>query len=552
MPLFGKKKETKSALPEALDFSNDTWSYKGEAPEYKLQADGFSYDMIDADGNDRNAISLGIAGMIIIVLNAKSPKIREDELLPRFGDVIKTRGWHSMTVKEANFLCETAIKKLSSPNSGDVFDLASYAPVEVKRALLKTLFKLSRIELKQEFREEAEHRILDDIVPEIFANPDYELALLTGLIVKPEKVKKEDPKPLFETVQGAAADSVDDVVLPEAAPEFKTTTTVEMPEVAPVSAEAAPKEESNSAFDELRKIYGSHPDTVVEANIIVEKRKLEQAQQQTAAAQAVIPQDSLSAAPSAPLEEPASAVPAEVSQTPLAEQAAPTFAAPLPESFSQPQQQFASAPTGNPFQAPAPNAYYGSQQRMNPVGGYEPANTASQMPSIPQPAAPNFGTQQPYQNNPGTEQNPFSQQMNQIPQPPAPNFGRMPMPGYGTPPYAQQSNQGYPQPGMYQQPNQGYPQQGMVQQPNQGYPQQGMVQQPMPGYPQQGMVQQPNQRYPQQGMVQQPNQGYPQQGMYRQPMLGYPQQGMVQQPPQGFPQQTNIPQSPSQQQDNQS
>ena len=494
MPLFGKKKETKSALPEALDFSNDTWSYKGEPPEYKLQADGFSYDVIDADGNDRNAISLGIAGMVIIVLNAKSPKIREDELLPRFGDVIKTRGWHSMTVKEANFLCETAIKKLSSPNSGDVFDLASYAPVEVKRTLLKTLFKLSRIELKQEFREEAEHRILDDIVPEIFAHPDYELALLTGLVIKPEKVKKEDPKPLLETVQSAAADPVDDAVLPEAAPEFKTTTTVEMPEFAPASAEAASKEEPSSAFDELRKIYGSHPDTVVEANIIVEKRKLEQAQQQAAAAQAVIPQESVSAAPSAPLEEPASVAPAAVSQAPLAEPAAPTFAAREAESFSQPQQQFVSAQTGNPFRAPAPNAYYGSQQGMNPVGGYEPANTASQIPPIPQP--------------------------------PAPNFGRMPMPGYGTPPYAQQPNQGYPQQGMYQQPNRGYPQQGMVQQPPQGYPQPGMYQQPP--------------------------QGYPQPGMYRQPMQGYPQPGMVQQPPQGYPQQPNMPQSPSQPQDNQS
>ena len=155
MPLFGKK-DKKIDLPEVVDFSNDTWSFKGNPPVYQIQSDGFTYDIIDSDGNDKNAISLGIAGMLVIVLNAKSPKIKEDELLPQFGKVIKTRNWHTMTVKEANFLVQTAIKKLTnSSTSGDVFDLASYAPLEVKRVLLKTLFTMSRMQLPPEYREEA-------------------------------------------------------------------------------------------------------------------------------------------------------------------------------------------------------------------------------------------------------------------------------------------------------------------------------------------------------------------------------------------------------------
>ncbi len=518
MPLFGKKKDAKSALPEMLDFSNDTWSYKGEAPEYKLQADGFSYDIIDADGNDRNAISLGIAGMIIIVLNAKSPKIKEDELLPRFGEVIKTRGWHSMTVKEANFLSETAIKKLASANSGDVFDLASYAPVEVKRALLKTLFKLSRIEMKPEFREEAEHRILDDIVPEIFAHPDYELAMLTGLIIKPENVKKEEAKPIKSAVISEAEPSEEESVeLPEEGLEFKPTSTVTMPEVK--AAHAAAKDEASSAFDELQKIYGARPDTVTEANVILEKRKLEQQAQQTAAAAAQAEPVSAD-----PIEEPA---PAPAPAAPVIETPAQTAAAPEPESYSQ-----ASQPAVNPFQAPAPNNYFASQKPANPFGGYEPANVNPQMPSVPQPAAPNFAMpQSPYQNNFNAvpeQNNPFNRPANAIPQPPAPNFGGQMPAGYGTPQYAQQPMQGRPQQGMYQQqPAQGFPQQqNMYQQPRQGFPQQGMYQQ------------QPMQGYPQQGMPAMPPQGFPQQGMYQPPMPGYPQQ-------------PNIPQNPNQQQNNQ-
>mgnify|MGYP000987937953 CR=1 FL=1 len=45
--------------PDALDFSQDLWSWRGETPKYAIQSDGFSYDVIDEDENDRNAISLG-------------------------------------------------------------------------------------------------------------------------------------------------------------------------------------------------------------------------------------------------------------------------------------------------------------------------------------------------------------------------------------------------------------------------------------------------------------------------------------------------------------
>ena len=46
MPLFGKK-EKKIDLPEVVDFSNDTWSYKGNPPVYQIQSDGFTYDIVD-------------------------------------------------------------------------------------------------------------------------------------------------------------------------------------------------------------------------------------------------------------------------------------------------------------------------------------------------------------------------------------------------------------------------------------------------------------------------------------------------------------------------
>jgi hypothetical protein len=194
--------------PEALDFSNDTWSWKGDIPNYPIQSDGFSYDVIDKDGNDKTALSLGILGMIIILFNVKSPKIKEEDILPIFTQVAATRNWHKLSNKEINFLSKTAISKLvNTETSSDVFDLASYAPLEVKRALLKKLFVAARFRLKPEYREEAERRIVEDIVPLIFSNPEYELALLTGLIVKPKG--GDSILPQKEVVSGEEPDEID-------------------------------------------------------------------------------------------------------------------------------------------------------------------------------------------------------------------------------------------------------------------------------------------------------------------------------------------------------
>ncbi len=177
--------------PEALDFSNETWSWKGDEPKYPIQPDGFSYDVVDEDGNDKTALSLGLLGMIIIIFNVKSPKIKEEDIQPIFNQVSSTRNWHTLSNKEINFLSKTAISKLvNTETSSDVFNLASYAPLEVKRTLLKKLFVAARFRLKPEYREEAERRIVEDIVPLIFSNPDHELDQLTGLIVKS---KPEEP-----------------------------------------------------------------------------------------------------------------------------------------------------------------------------------------------------------------------------------------------------------------------------------------------------------------------------------------------------------------------
>lgn len=197
---MGKKKQMNSigsglnfgVDPEALDFSQDTWSWKGDIPNHPIQSDGFSYDIVDENEIDRNAISLGIIGMIIIVYNAKSAKIKEEDVLPAFREVIGTRNWNTISEKEANQMAKTAISKLvDEETSGDVFDLASYAPLEIKRVLLRKLFVIARYRLDPEYRTEAERRITEDIVPSIFADPQIELALLTGLIVKP-KPKQED------------------------------------------------------------------------------------------------------------------------------------------------------------------------------------------------------------------------------------------------------------------------------------------------------------------------------------------------------------------------
>ncbi len=348
MPLFGNNKNKKMDLPEVADFSNDIWSYKGEPPVYQIQSDGFSYDIDDTDGNDKNAISLGLAGMLVIVLNAKSPKIREDELLPHLGKVIKTRNWHTMTVKEANFLVQTAIKKLtSSSTSGDVFDLASYAPLEVKRSLLKTLFTISRMQMKPEFREEAEHRIIDDIVPAIFANPEYELASLTGLIIKSDTKAASPSSSKIETSA---------VLDPEV--RFDASEAEKMA----VSSENTPS--ADSAYAELQKIYGRKADTVKSQNPSLNNEPV--------TGQNVQEKDpNQDANPSS--EEPKSIPPVP----------APAFMGAKPNNpFSQYDQRGVPQPGAPNFSVPQPNMpSFGTQQNMG----------------IPQPPVPNF-VQQP--NNP--------------------------------------------------------------------------------------------------------------------------------------------------------
>ena len=469
MPLFGNKKTKNISMPEVVDFSNDTWSFKGDAPVYQIQSDGFSYDVVDSDGNDKNAISLGIAGMLVIVLNAKSPKIKEAELLPHFGKVIKTRNWHSMTVKEANFLVQTAIKKLTtSATSGDVFDLASYAPLEIKRVLLKTLFTISRTQMKPEFREEAEHRIIDDIVPEIFANPEYELALLTGLIVKPDK----QAEPVSSRLQTSA-------VLDPSIRYGQYSSTSVSSAAEPISAEP------DSAFAELQKIYGRKADAIKTASAVSQ------------AAESVSVSGMQASAAGAGMNVPA-AEPKSIPQP-----AAPSFGA------AQPNNPFAQA---EPKSMPQPSApAFGTPQPNNPFAQAEPKN-------IPQPGAPNFGAQQP--------NTPYHFQQNaSVPQPPSPNFGpvpnnpfanmnqpgnpQMPNPGFGQmnpypgniPPYPGQVRPQNPQgmqnpqnPNITQQPYSGQvPPQNMG-----GYPQNfNMPQNPGWGMPRgQNAPQQPQQNDP--------------------------------------------------------
>ncbi len=469
MALFGNKKDKKLDLPEVVDFSNDTWSYKGNPPEYQIQSDGFTYDVVDADGNDKNAITLGLSGMLVIVLNAKGPKIKEDELLPYLSKVIKTRNWHSMTVKDANFLVQTAIKKLTnSSTSGDVFDLASYAPLEVKRVLLKILFTLSRIQLPPEFREEAEHRVIDDIVPDIFANPDYELALLTGLIVKPDDKPAE---PVYKKIETTP--------VIESNLDFNNFVSAGNVNVPP--APSVPEPEPDSAFAELQKIYGRRVDTQ---------------EVQAASTQSRAPQETVN------------------SEKESAQESAQS------ESVSKNSQ------TVNPFTVGEPtsgmNGNINIPQPGNPFSAAEPK-------SIPQPAAPNFfGAPQP--NNP-FPQMPYPNAQQRIPQPPVPGYGgpqpnypynnaqmnpQMQYPGYPQQPVNpyMQNQQMYP-PQMYQQgqmPLQGTPggvnnmQPGQNQFPPQGYPQnpQGYPQnpnmsgagsQPYPNWPNAGQnyPQQPNQ-----------------------------------------------------------
>ncbi len=518
MPLFGKK-EKKIDLPEVVDFSNDTWSYKGNPPVYQIQSDGFTYDIVDSDGNDKNAISLGLAGMLVIVLNAKSPKIKEDELLPQFGKVIKTRNWHSMTVKEANFLVQTAIKKLTnSSTSGDVFDLASYAPLEVKRVLLKTLFTMSRMQLPSEFREEAEHRIIDDIVPDIFASPDYELALLTGLIVKAEDKSSEAVSSKIETTPIIEND------LPYSFPAKEDS-----PEI-PV-APSIPVAEPDSAFAELQKIYGRRidsPQVRAAAQNMASVRAADPAQSADTAnrgaeSQSMNPFQNNQFNSNEPVSKNQVSIPnfsAPQPNNPFAandpvsmnQVSAPNFSAP------QPNNPFAANEPVSMNQVSAPN--FSAPQPNNPFAANEPV-------SMNQVSAPNFSAPQP--NNPFAANDPRN-----IPQPSAPNFS---IPQPGNPFAANQGTippqQGIPQPPIppnFQQQNMpygAYGNQGITPVQQQGFQQQTPYGGNFQQYP--GQMWQQNQPYQQPNMnmpnnIQQniPNQGWQQNVQQPQNMQGFP------------------------------
>ena len=447
MPLFGKKKDNKMDMPEVVDFSNDIWSFKGNPPDYQIQSDGFTYDIMDADSNDKNAISLGLSGMLVIVLNAKSPKIKEDEILPPFGKVIKTRNWHSMTVKEANFLVQTAIKKLTnSATSGDVFDLASYAPLEIKRVLLKTLFTISRMQLPPECREEAEHRIIDDIVPDIFANPDYELALLTGLIVKPDEKPAQSASSRIETSPVLDPDSRYNT----GANFYHSEESVDQP--SQTNSESI--SEPDSAFAELQKIYGRKIDTM--------PRREPTSQ---FSAQGTMPEVSNN-------NEQNRNVSGEVSSF---------NSAPVNNPVSPSEQVSNNQPSAPDFSVPQPG---------NPFANREPQN-------IPQPNNP-FAVNRNY---------PYQQQF--ILQPPMPGSGMMqqnvpyPQAPYGNP------NPGYPQMnpnmGNFQQYPQQMYQQNMPMQPNSN-----TQNSPAPQFPPQGWMQnQPNMQNAQNQQWQAPNPSQP-------------------------------------------
>ena len=402
MPLFGKKKDKKMDMPEVVDFSNDTWSYKGNPPDYQIQSDGFTYDVTDADGNDKNAISLGLSGMLVIILNAKSPKIKEDEILPPFGKVIKTRNWHTMTVKEANFLVQTAIKKLtSSATSGDVFDLASYAPLEVKRVLLKTLFTISRMQLPPEFREEAEHRIIDEIVPDIFANPAYELALLTGLIVKPDEKTPQVTSTKIETSPVLEPNS-----------KFSTDTNRYEPEEKMESVSQSNSDtasEPDSAFAELQKIYGRKIDTMP---------RRETPAQFTGPAIVPEPTSRNDQIQNTPNETPAYNYNASPSNNPIASSEQQI-------NIPQPSSDISIPHPGNPFANREPQNI---PQPNNPFAANR--NYPYQQQFIPQPPMPNAGMPQPnvpYPQGPYANPNQVNPQMN-------PNMG-------GFPQYPQQMRQ---------------------------------------------------------------------------------------------------------------
>ena len=510
---MGKKTKNKTAMGaerELLDFSGDLWSYKGEVPDYPVQLDGYTHDIENSDGNDRNAISLGIMGMIIIVLNAKSPKIRQEDLLNPFNQVIGVRGWNILPEKEANKYAEIAIKKLTNAaTSGDVFDLASYAPLEIKRPLLKKLFTISRFRMDPKFKGEAERRIVEDIVPNIFENPDYELAQLTGMIIQPEKTKAEATQsaPVF-TPPVPIREEQPTVIPSYAVPPVNTETLPPFPPVSPMEpVQETPQVQvpqpqapvAMSAFEELQMLY-SRPNHYSDK----EETPVQPAAVDTfAQVSQPVTVPEIPAVPAEPENKPAPS-PVEVSEPVIPQPAIPVFS-----------QQPASYDIPTP---PVPSI------SMEPVDSKpEPVSA-----EVPQSVVPPFIPQPPMPNIPAQPAAPISFE---VPQPPAPDLN-VPQPAEPAAAPAQpQAPQSYPQQTQYGQMPQGYPQQNpysqMVPQGQygqmapQGYPQQGQYGQMPQGYPQQN----PYSRMAPQGQYpQMPPQGYPQQGQYGQMPQGYPQQ----------------------------
>ena len=542
-----KKNPSVEINPEILDFSNETWSYKGTVPNYPIQSDGFSYDIVDENGNEKNAVCLGILGMIIIVFNAKGPKIKEDDVLPIFRQIISKKNWHKVSEKEINTLSKAAINKLTdSETSGDVFDLASFAPIEIKRELLSKLFIIARYRIKSEFTKEAERRILEDIVPSIFANPELELALLTGLIVKP---KEEQSKEVADVLSNPSDFSDKETESDENEEKVIHTTPGMMSEKSKGSY--VPFSDMPKNFGES-SIWQQEPESTESAAQMEEPVSVNpaaQTQTPVAAIPAVQPQESVSANVPEQIQAPATAIPTVQPQEPVSANPyqqpnpvpyMPTVQPQEPVSanvYTQNQTPAAAIPTvqpqepvsANPYQQQNPVPYMPTVQPQEsaPANLYQQQNPVPYMPTVqPQESAPASH----YQQQPATPYSASNQTREPfIPTPPAPVFNNIPMPqmppmqgqqqqqGQMNHPYQQNWQQGNMQQQAGQQMQPPYQNYGQWTPQQQSYGPPNVPAQGNPNYPvNRGMPQQPYQNYGQQqpnqqGFQQQPN-NMPQQG----------------------------------------
>lgn len=504
---------------ELVDFTNDPWSWKGKAPIYPITAEGFTFDIEDENGLDRKAISLGILGMIIIVFNAKSATIREEEVLPVFFDVIATRSWLTIPKKEAGILAKTAIAKLTDEeSSGDVFDLCSFAPLEVKRSLLRSLFAVARLRLKPEFRQEAESRILEDIVPNIFDDPAFELANLTGNIIreKAEDEKLSEPPASQEVEESYSAQPYEqeepDIVTQVQNSDIQQDAEVALrahleqltravPDLPPLPPE--PIEDDYVPFSDM--------EADEEFSALMAKKRLTRsaAQPQAPAEEPPSSSEEIPAPPAAAVESVNEPEPqswreeSDVAADLYAQSGYPTeteYQLPPASLFSQPttppvspvypgyaQQQNAPGQPPAPQSIPAPNqpaAPFGSPAQPN----YPPFE---QMPNFG--PAPTFGTSPSGPYSPRSDAAPAGQ----IPPfPPAPNFGQAPSfaqpPNVGPAPNFAQPRSDYGgqvPPAPYQQPYGGTPSGYSPYGQAPAYPPYPPQAQPAPGFPTSGYPQ---------------------------------------------------------------